>query len=44
MTGEELNKTYTKFRFLWPSPDESTIEVVFSFLAGIMGDGAACKM
>jgi len=39
-TGEEFNKTYTKFRFFRASPDESTVGVVFSFPAGTMGDGA----
>ena len=34
MTGEELNKTHTKFRFFRPSPDESTVGVVYSFPAG----------
>ena len=39
-TGAKLDKTRTKFHFLRPSPDESTVEVVFSFLAGTKGDGA----
>ncbi len=40
MTGEELDKTHTKFNFLRPSPDESTVGVVSSSPAGTMGDGA----
>jgi len=39
-TGEESNKIHTIFRFFRASPDESTVGVVFSFPAGIMGDGA----
>ena len=42
--GAKFNKTPTKFFFFKASPDESTVEVVFSFLAGTMGDGAECKM
>ncbi len=42
MTSAKLNKIYTKFVFLGVFPDESTVEVVFSFLAGRMGDGAEC--
>ena len=42
MTGVKLNKIYTEFVFFKASPDESTVEVVYSFLAGTMGDGAAC--
>ncbi len=33
-TGEELDKTHTKFIFFKASPDESTVGVVFSFPAG----------
>jgi len=40
MTGEEFNIIPTEFVFFKASPDESTVEVVFSFLAGTMGDGA----
>jgi len=40
MTGEELDKTPTEFVFFKASPDESTVEVVSSFPAGTMGDGA----
>ncbi len=43
-TGAKLNKIHTKFIFLGVFPDESTVEVVYSFPAGIMGDGAECKM
>ncbi len=39
-TGVKFNKTPTEFNFFGVSPDESTVEVVFSFLAGTMGDGA----
>ncbi|GAG71719.1 unnamed protein product [marine sediment metagenome] len=40
MTGAKLDKTRTEFVFLRASPDESTVGVVYSFLAGTMGDGA----
>ena len=30
----KLNKTYTEFVFFKASPDESTVEVVYSFPAG----------
>ncbi len=33
-TGEEFNIIPTEFVFFKASPDESTVEVVFSFLAG----------
>ncbi len=36
----ELNKTHTKFVFFKASPDESTVGVVYSFLAGTM----RCRM
>ena len=39
MTSAKLNKIYTKFVFFKASPDESTVEVVFSLPAGRMGDG-----
>ena len=39
-TGEEFDKTHTEFVFFKASPDESTVEVVFSFPAGRMGNGA----
>ncbi len=42
MTGEEFNIIPTEFVLFKASPDESTVEVVFSFLAGTMGDGAEC--
>jgi len=35
----KLNKIYTKFRFFRPSPEESTVGVVYSFPVGTMGDG-----
>ena len=37
-----MNKIYTEFVFFKASPDESTVGVVYSFLAGRMGDGAEC--
>ena len=40
MTGAKLDKTRTEFVFFKASPDESTVEVVSSFPAGTMGDGA----
>ena len=42
MTGAKLNKIYTEFVFFKASTDESTVEVVYSFPAGTMGDGAEC--
>jgi len=42
MTTAKLNKIPTEFVFFKASPDESTVGVVFSFLAGTMGDGAEC--
>ena len=42
MTTAKLNKIPTEFVFFKASPDESTVEVVFSFPAGRMGDGAEC--
>ena len=42
MTGVELDKTRTEFVFFKASSDESTVEVVSSFPAGTMGDGAEC--
>ena len=42
MTGKEFNIIPTKFVFFKASPDESTVGVVYSLLAGIMGDGAEC--
>ena len=32
----KLDKTHTKFVFFKASPDESTVDVVYSFLAGTM--------
>ncbi len=36
-TGAKLNKIYTKFIFFRVFPDESTVEVVYSFPARTMG-------
>jgi len=44
MTGEELDITPTKFVFFKAFHDESTVGVVSSLVAGIMGDGAECRM
>ena len=41
-SGAKLDKTRTEFVFFKASPDESTVEVVSSFPAGTMGDGAEC--
>ena len=40
MTGAKLNKIHTEFVFFKAFPDESTVGVVYSFPAGITGDGA----
>jgi len=40
MTGEEFDITPTKFVFFKAFHDESTVGVVSSLVAGIMGDGA----
>ncbi len=40
MTGAKLNKIYTEFVFFKAFHDESTVGVVSSLVAGIMGDGA----
>ncbi len=40
MTSAKLDKIHTEFVFFKAFPDESTVEVVYSLLAGTMGDGA----
>ncbi len=40
----KINKIPTEFVFFKTSPDESTVEVVLSLLAGTMGGGSECKM